>query len=1100
MDLAERLRADLGNRYAIERELGRGGMAIVFLGEDRKHGRKVAIKVLRPELAAAIGSERFQREIEIAAPLVHPHILPLYGSGEAGELLFYVMPFVPGESLRERLARQGRLPLEEALKIAREVADGLEYAHRQGVIHRDIKPDNILLTESHAIISDFGVARAVAESGARGLTASGHTLGTPAYMSPEQAWGEGDVDARSDVYSLGCVLYEMLAGEPPFGGADARPLLVRKTVDTAPSLRAARADVPLSIAQAVGRALSRTPADRFASAGEFAETLHAHRPALSGEPAAVPSAGAGWRSWFTGWHRVGLVIALLAVVGTAIAVFRAQVLEPGSAYAVPNPRQSFVVLPFESRAPTPEEERLAATAADELTRQLNGWESARAVPNVALTGPMFDLGLSGITLSRLEDGITVARSVRVGTLVALTVRVRGDTALLDAHLYDVATSEPLTGSPIQSRAFPKTDAYALVVPVANATLGLSGAPEALETLRRQSNVPGAIDQFQEGLRSLGRWRLGEAEDHFRQAIDQDSTFALGHHYLALTYYWETARDRNRQGELGPRIAQLSGTARRLASSLEPNALTPAHAAHIRAFARFQGGDYDGARATYRELLARDSTDVYAWLLLGSVEFADPWLAGRTEEEWRPRQNLNLAVRAFTETVRLSPDFFLGYGHVFDIYRKLAAAIHQRVAYLFERPGGGAIPPWGTRSEPGRAVPFYPTMLDSIGWVARPNWSVGIGQRSLAGVDSLRRSAIRQLERWAAYAPEEPRPREELAAWALLERRSPTGSETAADLRRLTRRALGFTAAALALKGDTTPEDRVRLAGLYLAVDSLELAAELTKRALADFDEARSTMPTARPPRAAANVFLARGQPSRAVEILAPWWAIEARAVDDTVRHRTIPYGGAEPIVGRLRVYGATALGGEPLRATFAELNRIWSEPRYPRREASLLRAYGTRWVGPALTLERGILTEWFRDQTEIAPAWEGYLLLVDADSAAARRALERGVAELRGRSPSVSTSHLLGVLAQRLGEDSLAVELFRRADGWPLAVTGFDPGWGLRSLSYLHRARSLEASGDAVGAIRAYARFEQMWADAEPELQPLLLEARQARRRLRRGE
>ncbi len=228
-DLLERLKTALAGRYVVESEIGRGGMAVVYLAEDLKHGRRVAIKVLHPELGAAVGADRFLREIETLAGLTHPHILPLHDSGEADGLLYYVMPFVEGESLGQRLDRKGQLPLDEALRIAREVADGLDYAHDRGVVHRDIKPGNILLSRGHALIADFGIAKAIgaASGGDATATATGLSVGTPRYMSPEQAAGVTEVDGRSDVYALGCVLWEMLAGEPPFDGPTPRAILAR---------------------------------------------------------------------------------------------------------------------------------------------------------------------------------------------------------------------------------------------------------------------------------------------------------------------------------------------------------------------------------------------------------------------------------------------------------------------------------------------------------------------------------------------------------------------------------------------------------------------------------------------------------------------------------------------------------------------------------------------------------------------------------------------------------------------------------------------------------------------------------------------------------
>src|SRR6266404_4523124 len=223
----DRLAAALADRYRIERELGQGGMATVYMAEDLKHHRKVAVKVLRPELASALGPERFLREIETTANLRHPHILPLYDSGEAGGFLFYVMPLVEGESLRDRLTREKQLPIDDALRIASEVASALDYAHRHGVIHRDIKPENILLHDGRALVADFGIALAASKAGGTRMTETGMSLGTPHYMSPEQAMGEREITARSDVYALGVVLYEMLTGDPPFTGSTAQAIVAR---------------------------------------------------------------------------------------------------------------------------------------------------------------------------------------------------------------------------------------------------------------------------------------------------------------------------------------------------------------------------------------------------------------------------------------------------------------------------------------------------------------------------------------------------------------------------------------------------------------------------------------------------------------------------------------------------------------------------------------------------------------------------------------------------------------------------------------------------------------------------------------------------------
>ena len=272
-DPSARAIAALAERYRIERELGRGGTATVYLAHDLRHGRPVAIKVLYPELAASLGTERFLREIAIAAGLSHPHILPLYESGEAGGLLYYVMPYLEGESLRHRLRREVQMPVEEAVRIAREVAEALAYAHRHGIVHRDIKPENILLDGERAVVADFGVARAIETASTDRLTETGLAVGTVTYMSPEQATGTARVDGRSDIYSLGCVLYEMLAGEPPFTGGTPQAVTAKHMQSALPDLRIVRPSVDPRLHKVVRTTLAKVPADRYASAEQLLAAL-----------------------------------------------------------------------------------------------------------------------------------------------------------------------------------------------------------------------------------------------------------------------------------------------------------------------------------------------------------------------------------------------------------------------------------------------------------------------------------------------------------------------------------------------------------------------------------------------------------------------------------------------------------------------------------------------------------------------------------------------------------------------------------------------------------------------------------------------------------
>ena len=316
-DAVQRLRAALADRYVIERQLGMGGMATVYLARDTKHDRQVALKVLRPELAAVLGTERFLSEIRVMAHLQHPHILPLHDSGQAAGLVYYVMPYVAGESLRDRLTREKQLAVDEALQIARVVASALDYAHRHDVVHRDIKPENILLPDGQAVVADFGIALALSAAAGNRLTETGLSLGTPQYMSPEQATGDRLIDNRSDIYSLACVLYEMLAGEPPHTGPTVQSVIAKVVTDRPRRLSTLRSSVPPHVEAAVHKALAKIPADRFTTVAQFAEAL--------ARPGSVPLLAADEALAVTtaerAWHTVTSARAVpWAVAAVALAV------------------------------------------------------------------------------------------------------------------------------------------------------------------------------------------------------------------------------------------------------------------------------------------------------------------------------------------------------------------------------------------------------------------------------------------------------------------------------------------------------------------------------------------------------------------------------------------------------------------------------------------------------------------------------------------------------------------------------------------------------------------------------------------------------------
>jgi Tfp pilus assembly protein PilF len=349
-EIRERLEHSIGDRYKVDRELGRGGMAIVYLATDERHDRLVALKVMHPDLALALGRERFLREIRFAAKLSHPHILTVHDSGDADGLLYYVMPYVEGETLRDRLKREKQLPVRDAVHIAREVADALGYAHASGIVHRDIKPDNILLSSGHAVVADFGIASAVDLARDEQITATGTSLGTPAYMSPEQAMGE-KVDARADVWALGCVLYEMLAGEPPFG-REARMVLSRSLTAPPPSILRSRVETPRAIAAIIERALARNVGERFPSGSAVVEAINTFEgrptvapvpaeisrpPEIAPEPTPAPPVTPAPRSHLAAWLAAGTAFLVVGVVA-GFLVFRGPRTEDAATKKAPGNR------------------------------------------------------------------------------------------------------------------------------------------------------------------------------------------------------------------------------------------------------------------------------------------------------------------------------------------------------------------------------------------------------------------------------------------------------------------------------------------------------------------------------------------------------------------------------------------------------------------------------------------------------------------------------------------------------------------------------------------------------------------------------------------
>ncbi|MGE0351676.1 MAG: protein kinase [Gemmatimonadales bacterium] len=603
MTILETLTAALKDRYAVEREIGAGGMATVYRAEDLKHKRPVAIKVLRPELAASLGSERFLREIELAARLQHPHILPVYDSGAAAGFLYYVMPFVEGESLRDRLSRGGPMPVEAAVQLTREVASALGYAHQHGVIHRDIKPENIMLSGGHAVVADFGIARAVdaasSEGGAR-LTGTGLAIGTPAYMSPEQATASDDVDARSDIYSLGCVLYEALTGEPAFSGPTVQSILTKNVMGPRPRPSTARQGISPALDQVLARALATEPAGRYATAAEFAEDLgRTHSMEVVARPmrrrqmllAGIPAA----------------ILVLLGVWFGARALLARGPVKVGA--------ETIAVLPFNTTGTAVE--FLGEGMVDLLSTNLNAVGGITTIdPRNVLSRWRRDGANSG------RDGaLKIGQDLRAGSVVLGSVVAAGPSVRLNAELVSVSGTQ-LAHAQVSGSA---DSVLALVDSLSLSLLrDIWRSREPVPSLRVSAITTSSVDAIRaylEGEKSYRQAKWDSAAAEFTRAVELDSTFALANFRLALTSGW--------QGGWQTRRSTLATEAAiRYADRLPPRERALIGGYRLFTQARVEAVD------SMRRYVRQYPNDPDGWFMLADAQYHMNGLLGLSSEELR----------------------------------------------------------------------------------------------------------------------------------------------------------------------------------------------------------------------------------------------------------------------------------------------------------------------------------------------------------------------------------------------------------------------------------------------------------------------------------
>jgi tetratricopeptide (TPR) repeat protein len=615
----ERLEQGLANQYQLERELGQGGMATVYLARDLRHDRLIALKVLRPDLAATLGPERFLREILTAARLEHPHILSVHDSGETAGLLWYTMPYVQGESLRDRLRREVQLPVEEAVRLTREVAEALDYAHAEGIVHRDVKPENILLSGGHARVADFGLAKAVSVAGGEQLTGTGLVVGTPAYMSPEQAAGDGELDGRADLYSLGCVLYEMLAGEPPFTGPTAQAIIAKRMAAPPPRIRTVRTSIPEAVDLAVARALSPVPADRFATAAQFVAALERTVPL---------------RPRWLGRRGVSIML-LFGTVLTAALGWMLQRDRPAAQLA--GSPSVVAVFPFRIRG-NPELAYLGEGMVSLLGRSLDQAGELRSVDARAVLSMLEQLGKAPLNPERAA---AIAARLGAGRYILGDIIEGGGRIRYDAAAYDATQgTSPVAQAAVEGlegAIFRSVDELA-------ARLLTGGGSNPKVRYRTLASVTtdslGALKAFLRGEAALRSGDMEAATADYRRAVEVDSSFALGYLRLANAAGWIFDLELRKW-------AHVRALALRARLPERDRLLLDAMTATER-------GRMDEAERLYRAIVSTYPDQLEAWFALGDLLYHSNNPRGRSVAEARP---------AFERVLQIEPEWYEALDHL-----------------------------------------------------------------------------------------------------------------------------------------------------------------------------------------------------------------------------------------------------------------------------------------------------------------------------------------------------------------------------------------------------------------------------------------------------
>ena len=1048
MDVDDVFAAAIAPRYRIERKLGEGGMAIVYLARDSRHGRFVALKVLRPEVATTLGGERFLREIAIAARLVHPNILPLHDSGEAAGRLYYVMPYVEGATLRQRLDREKQLPLADVADITSQVAAALDYAHAQGVVHRDVKPDNVLLVEDRVLVADFGLARALTSAASTPLTRTGTVVGTPAYMSPEQCAPGEEVDARSDVYALACMTFEMIAGVTPFRGATAQAMMAHQISGDPPSVCAERERCPAAVDDVLKRGLAKSPADRYQRAGEFAGAL---REGVQGGSGPVAVQGAGSRRSL---RRRSMPVGALALAIVVSGWFVARNAGAGPALD----RNTYAVFPLREDAAQTPGELNGAQVSDLLSQAMARWSGVRFVNNMRVS----DLWARRRPLT-VEDGLKAAERLSAGTLAWGEIVPLGDSLEIRIVAYDVA------GGPDASREFIKflprrAGDFAQMDSVFNAladSILVGGrAPPGMSVTGTHS-LP-AFYEFRYGHDALRRFDLRSAQDHFDAAARVDEGFALAHLWAARLRAW--------RGEVQPKSWLRDAIqATRLSATLSNN-----EKVHAYALLDLAEGRSAEACQLYRRLLKADETDFAAWLGLGDCNALDDVVVSdaRSPTGYVFRGSYWTAFTAYQRALALVPAFQQAERGA--VFQRLAGRVLITEESTLRR--GVGVPPDTQRyvafqSFPAETLAFFPVPYRVT---AHRSITPPTEHRAVVWAAGTLRDLMRE---WRDAYPASP---DAQAAYSLALETADAVEGTTTDLPQALM--LARSAASHTDSANVRVHREVAAVRLLIKLDSLGVARRLSDSVLA-----ANPAPTPYQAGFLANLAALTGQARRAATLLrlaaadsnnVPFLGFDGR--------RLVLPGDLMPNILALRAYASLGEPRDSVRAVYRRVERMLSTTvPSSTRLAMRNKVLST----PALLSDENLGAPELANVPNADALLEMRAAVVRRDALAARAAGARFVARMEAVAPGTmgidrTTAYATMLLA--LGDTAAAIQQLDgalqtvpRARSILLEVT---PQAAAVGRARLVRAQIAVRQGDRSTARRRVAELEDLWSGADAEL------------------